>query len=248
MPSKDTVTPQFQTLSIIIPVYNERNTVMQLLHQVASQPIALHKEIVIVDDFSTDGTREFLQQNDLASELGNNGANTVKLALHEKNMGKGAGVRTGFAASTGEIVLIQDADLEYDPGDYPELLRPILEGHADAVFGNRFHSGSHRVQRYYRYLLNRLFSIVCNLLTGIAIHDVTACYKVFRRELLQRMNLRSDRFSVETEMTVKVAKLGARIYEVPVVYHGRTYAEGKKISWHDGYKAFYDLVRYRFKD
>jgi glycosyltransferase involved in cell wall biosynthesis len=248
MPSKYTVTPQFQTLSIIIPVYNERNTVMQLLHQVASQPVALHKEIVIVDDFSTDGTREFLQQNDLASELGNNGANTVKLALHEKNMGKGAGVRTGFAASTGEIVLIQDADLEYDPGDYPELLRPILEGHADAVFGNRFHSGSHRVQRYYRYLLNRLFSIVCNLLTGIAIHDVTACYKVFRRELLQRMNLRSDRFSVETEMTVKVAKLGARIYEVPVVYHGRTYAEGKKISWHDGYKAFYDLVRYRFKD
>lgn len=248
MPSKDTVTPQFQTLSIIIPVYNERKTVMELLRQVASQPIALHKEIVIVDDFSTDGTREFLQQRDLASELGNNGANTVKLALHEKNMGKGAGVRTGLAASTGEIVLIQDADLEYDPGDYPELLRPILEGHADAVFGNRFHSGSHRVQRYYRYLLNRLFSIVCNLLTGIAIHDVTACYKVFRRELLERMHLRSDRFSVETEMTVKVAKLGARIYEVPVVYHGRTYAEGKKISWHDGYKAFYDLVRYRFKD
>jgi len=248
MPSKDTVTPQFHTLSIIIPVYNERNTVMQLLHQVASQPIALHKEIVIVDDFSTDGTREFLQQSDLASELASNGANTVKLALHEKNRGKGAGVRTGLAASTGEIVLIQDADLEYDPGDYPELLRPILEGHADAVFGNRFHSGSHRVQRYYRYVLNRVFSILCNLLTGIAIHDVTACYKVFRRELLERMNLRSDRFSVETEMTVKVAKLGARIYEVPVVYHGRTYAEGKKISWHDGYKAFYDLVRYRFKD
>lgn len=238
----------FQTLSIIIPVYNERRTVMELLRQVAHQPVCLHKEIIIVDDFSSDGTREFLQQSNVQTELCNNGANTVKLTLHEKNMGKGAGVRTGFAASTGEIVLIQDADLEYDPVDYPELLKPILEGHADAVFGNRFHSGPHRVQRYYRYLLNRLFSIICNLLTGIAIHDVTACYKVFRRELLQRMHLHSDRFSVETEMTVKTAKLGARIYEVPIAYHGRTFAEGKKITWQDGYKALYDLIRYRFKD
>ncbi len=134
------------------------------------------------------------------------------------------------------------------PATIPSLIAPILEGHADAVFGNRFHSGPHRVPRYYRYLLNRLFSIMCNMLTGIAIHDVTACYKVFRRELLEHMHLHSDRFSVETEMTVKVAKLGARIYEVPIVYHGRTYAEGKKISWQDGWKAFYDLIRYRFKD
>jgi glycosyltransferase involved in cell wall biosynthesis len=248
MPTDDAGTPEFTTLTIIIPVFNERKTVMQLLRRVANQPVALHKEIVIVDDFSTDGTREFLQQTNLHAELGNNGVNTVKLALHDKNMGKGAGVRTGLLQATGEVVLIQDADLEYDPGDYPELLKPILEGHADAVFGNRFHSGSHRVQRYYRFLVNRLFSIICNLLTGIAIHDVTACYKVFRRELIERMHLRSDRFSVETEMTVKVAKLGARIYEVPIVYHGRTYAEGKKISWHDGYKALYDLVRYRFKE
>ncbi|HVP55623.1 MAG TPA: glycosyltransferase family 2 protein [Candidatus Eisenbacteria bacterium] len=248
MPTSDAGTDQFQTLSIIIPVYNERTTVMELLRQVARQPVVLRKEIVIVDDHSTDGTREFLQQADLQNELGNGGQNIVKLALHDENMGKGAGVRTGLAQSTGEIVLIQDADLEYDPGDYPLLLAPILEGHADAVFGNRFHSGSHRVQRYYRFLVNRLFSIICNLLTGIAIHDVTACYKVFRRELLERMHLRSDRFSVETEMTVKVAKLGARIYEVPIVYHGRTYAEGKKISWQDGWRAFYDLIRYRFKD
>src|SRR5271167_1964278 len=182
MSTENPAAPEFHTLSVIIPVFNERKTVMQLLRQVANQPVALHKEIIVVDDFSTDGTREFLQQTDLQSELGCNGANTVKLALHEKNIGKGAGVRTGLAQATGEIVLIQDADLEYDPGDYPELLRPILEGHADAVFGNRFHSGSHRVPRYYRYLFNRFFSLVCNSLTGLAIHDVTACYKVFRRE------------------------------------------------------------------
>jgi glycosyltransferase involved in cell wall biosynthesis len=248
MPTEDAGVSEYHTLSIIIPVYNERNSMLQLLRQVARQPLSLRKELVIVDDFSTDGTREFLEQTDLQCELGNDGHNIVKLALHDKNQGKGAGVRTGLAHATGEIVLIQDADLEYDPRDYPALLAPILEGHADAVFGNRFHSGPHRVQRYYRFLLNRLFSIICNLLTGIAIHDVTACYKVFRRDLLERMHLRSDRFSVETEMTVKVAKLGARVYEVPIVYHGRTYAEGKKISWHDGYKALYDLIRYRFKD
>jgi glycosyltransferase involved in cell wall biosynthesis len=248
MPTEDAGDSQFRTLSIIIPVYNERRTIRQLLQQVARQPVALAKEIIIVDDCSTDGTREFLQQSDLQNVLGSNGADSIKLALHTKNQGKGAGVRTGLAQSTGEIVLIQDADLEYDPGDYPLLLAPILEGHADAVFGNRFHSGPHRVQRYYRFVLNRVFSIICNLLTGLAIHDVTACYKVFRRDLLERMHLRSDRFSVETEMTVKVAKLGARIYEVPIVYRGRTYAEGKKISWQDGWRAFYDLIRYRFKD
>jgi len=248
MSTNDSGTGRYQTLSIIIPVFNEQKTVMQLLQQVARQPVSLRKELLIVDDCSTDGTREFLQQTDLQSELGSNGQNAVKLALHERNQGKGAGVRTGLAQATGEIVLIQDADLEYDPGDYPELLKPILEGHADAVFGNRFHSGSHRVPRYYRYLFNRLFSVVCNSLTGIAIHDVTACYKVFTRDLIERMHLHSDRFSVETEMTVKVAKLGARIYEVPIVYHGRTYAEGKKISWKDGWRAFYDLIRYRFKD
>jgi glycosyltransferase involved in cell wall biosynthesis len=235
-------------LSIIIPVYNERKTVMQLLRQVAQQPLSLHKELIIVDDCSTDGTREFLQQSNLQESLGCDGANSVKYVMHEQNKGKGAGVRTGLEHATGELVLIQDADLEYDPRDYPLLIAPILEGHADAVFGNRFHSGPHRVPRYYRYLLNRFFSMVCNLLTGLAIHDVTACYKVFRRELLQDMHLRSDRFSVETEMTVKLAKMGVRIYEVPIVYHGRTYAEGKKISWKDGWIALYDLVRFRFKN
>jgi glycosyltransferase involved in cell wall biosynthesis len=248
MPTHKPGAEEFHTLSIIVPVFNERATVMELLQEVARQPLPLRKELIIVDDCSTDGTREFLQQTDLQSEFGANGQNIVKFALHDQNRGKGAGVRTGLAHATGEIVLIQDADLEYDPGDYPELLKPILEGHADAVFGNRFHSGSHRVPRYYRYLFNRLFSVICNTLTGLAVHDVTACYKVFTRNLIDRMHLHSDRFSVETEMTVKVAKLGARIYEVPIVYHGRTYAEGKKISWQDGWRAFYDLIRYRFKD
>lgn len=240
--------PVYTTLSIIIPVFNERRTVMKLLQQVARQPLSLRKELVIVDDCSTDGTREFLQQSDLEGLLGCDGANSVRLVLHDVNKGKGAGVRTGLEHTTGEIVLIQDADLEYDPRDYPALILPILEGHADAVFGNRFHDGSHRVPRYYRYLFNRAFSMVCNLLTGLAIHDVTACYKSFRRDLLEQMHLRSDRFSVETEMTVKVAKLGARVYEVPIVYHGRTYAEGKKISWTDGVVALYHLVIYHFKD
>ncbi len=245
---EDEILPQFHTLSVIIPVYNERRTVLRLLRQVARQPLSLHKELIIVDDYSTDGTREFLRDLDLQEVLGAGGANAVKLVLHDKNMGKGAGVRTGLAHASGELVLIQDADLEYDPRDYPALIAPILEGHADAVFGNRFHFGAHRVPRFWRYTLNRIFSVTCNMLTGVTIHDVTACYKVFRREMLERMHLRSDRFSVETEMTVKLAKMGIRIYEVPIVYHGRTYAEGKKISWSDGVMAFYDLVKYRFKD
>ena len=221
---------------------------MKLLRQVARQPLSLRKELIIVDDCSTDGTREFLRDSDLQTLLGADGANTIKLVLHEQNRGKGAGVRTGLAQATGELVLIQDADLEYDPRDYPVLITPILEGHADAVFGNRFHNGPHRVQKFYRYVMNRVFSVVCNLLTGITIHDVTACYKVFRRELLVNIHLHSDRFSVETEMTVKLAKLGVRIYEVPIVYHGRTYAEGKKISWSDGVMALRDLIKYRFTD
>jgi len=245
---QDEVLPQFHTLSVIIPVYNERRTVLKILRQVARQPLSLHKELIIVDDCSTDGTREFLRDTDLQKLLGGNGANTVKLVLHEKNRGKGAGVRTGLEQATGELVLIQDADLEYDPRDYPALIAPILDGHADAVFGNRFHYGPHRVPRFGRYVMNRVFSLVCNLLTGVSIHDVTACYKVFRSDLLLRIDLRSDRFSVETEMTVKLAKLGVRIYEVPIVYHGRTYAEGKKINWKDGVMAFVDLVKYRFKD
>ena len=246
--SNEEILPRFHTLSVIIPVYNERKTVMKLLMQVARQPLSLRKELVIVDDYSTDGTRELLQETDLPRLLGGNGANSVKLVLQEKNQGKGAAVRCGLEHVTGELVLIQDADLEYDPRDYPLLITPILEGHADAVFGNRFHDGPHRVPRYWRFVLNRCFSLLCNMLTGLSIHDVTACYKVFRRELFSQIHIRSDRFSIETEITVKLAKLGARIYEVPIVYHGRTYAEGKKISWTDGIAAVYHLILYRIRD
>ncbi|HWR35545.1 MAG TPA: glycosyltransferase family 2 protein [Clostridia bacterium] len=247
-PLEEAVRPVYTTLSIIVPVYNERRTVMNLLQIVMRQDVGhLAKELVIVDDLSTDGTREYLQEMDLASLFGRDG-NTVKLVLHEKNMGKGAGVRTALRHASGDLVLIQDADLEYDPKDYPELLKPILDGHADAVFGNRFHEGAHRVPRFYRYVLNRCFSIMCNMLTNLALNDVTACYKVFTREVLDRINIKSDRFSLETELTVKLAKVGARIYEVPIVYHGRTYAEGKKISWKDGVAATYHLFRYRFRD
>ena len=247
-PAVEPVAPVFTTLSIIIPVYNERRTVMQLLNAVARQPIGnLRKEMVIVDDLSTDGTREFLEEIDLPSLFGKDGI-AVKVVLHEANKGKGAAVRTALAHCTGELVLMQDADLEYDPGDYPALLKPLIEGHADAVFGNRFHHGSHRVPRFYRFVLNRCFSITCNMLTGLALNDVTACYKVLTRDLFNRMNLKSDRFSFETELTVKLAKLKARIYEVPIVYHGRTYAEGKKINWTDGVAAFYHLIRFQLKD
>ncbi len=238
--------PLFQTLTIILPVYNERNTVLEMLEKVClSDTAALAKEILLVDDCSTDGTRELLQSLDLES-LCLDGGDSIRLLLHERNCGKGACIQTALKQAVGDLVLVQDADLEYDPADYPALLRPILVGHADAVFGNRFHPGAHRVPRYYRYLLNRTFSILCNLLTSLALTDVTACYKVLRRDLLDSLALESNGFSMETELTVKLAKTSARIYEVPIMYHGRTYAEGKKISWVDGLAAAYHLFRYRF--
>jgi glycosyltransferase involved in cell wall biosynthesis len=238
--------PIFRTLTIIVPVYNERNTVMPLLEKVLLQDTApLAKEIFVVDDCSNDGTREFLQSVDWES-FGQGIGDSVQLLLHTHNRGKGACIRSALEKAKGELVLVQDADLEYDPADYPALLRPILEGHADAVFGNRFHPGGHRVPRFYRFLLNRLFSILCNMLTSLALTDVTACYKVLRRDTLDSLKLECNRFSMETELTVKLAKTNARIYEVPIVYHGRTYAEGKKISWVDGIVATYHLFRYRF--
>jgi glycosyltransferase involved in cell wall biosynthesis len=246
IPAIDEPRPFYRTLTIIVPVYNERNTVMTMLERVLLQDTSpLAKEIFVVDDCSTDGTRECLQSMDWESFCEDSG-DTVQVLLHGRNRGKGACTRTALTQAKGELVLVQDADLEYDPADYPALLRPILDGHADAVFGNRFHPGAHRVPRFYRFMLNRTFSILCNMLTSLALTDVTACYKVLRRDLLDSLNLETNRFSMETELTVKLAKTSARIYEVPIVYHGRTSAEGKKISWVDGLAATYHLFRYRF--
>jgi glycosyltransferase involved in cell wall biosynthesis len=240
-------TPQFQKLSILVPVYNERNTIMELLRSVMDLDLGLKKELIVVDDFSTDGTREYLREMDLPGLFDRNG-DSARLLLHDVNQGKGAAVRKALAVATGDIVIFQDADLEYDPSDYSVLLKPILDGRADAVFGNRFHYGTHRVPRFYRFVLNRIFSALCCSLTGLALHDVTACYKVFTRAILDKITLCSDRFSLETEVTVKMAKIGARVYEAPIIYYGRTYAEGKKISWKDGVAAVFDLLRYRFFD
>jgi glycosyltransferase involved in cell wall biosynthesis len=238
--------PFFLKLTIIVPVYNERNTVLTMLRKVFLQDTSpLAKEVFVVDDGSTDGTREQLCSADWESFCQDSG-DSAQLLLHDRNRGKGACIQTALKEATGELVLVQDADLEYDPSDYPVLLRPILDGRADAVFGNRFHAGAHRVPRFYRYLLNRTFSILCNMLTSLALTDVTACYKVLRRDILDSLQLQSNRFSMETELTVKLSKTSARIYEVPIAYHGRTYAEGKKINWIDGLAATYHLFRYRF--
>jgi glycosyltransferase involved in cell wall biosynthesis len=204
--------------------------------------VGCDKELVIVDDQSKDGTRDFLQR--LIAEKKPN----ITVVLHEKNQGKGAAIRTGLSHVTGDLVLIQDADLEYDPADYPRLLEPLLKGQADVVFGNRFHGGVHRVLYFWHALGNQGLTFLSNLLTNLNLSDMEVGYKVFRTDVLQRISLKSNRFGFEPEVTAKVAKLGCRIYEVPIAYHGRTYAEGKKITWKDGFSALWCLVRFRFFD
>ncbi len=227
------------TLSVVMPVYNEARTIVAAIERVLNAPVDLAKEIIVVDDASTDGTRQLLQ---------NMSSGEIRLVFHDVNRGKGAAIRTGVAHATGDIVLVQDADLEYDPRDYPLLLEPILEGHADVVFGNRFHGGPHRVLYFWHYAANRFLTLLTNLLTGLNVTDMEVGYKVFRRDVLRRLTLTSDRFGFEPEVTVKVAKLGCRVYEVPIRYYGRTYQEGKKITWRDGVAALFHLLRYRFFD
>ena len=227
-------------LSILIPVYNERQTIELLLKRVEAVPY--EKEIILVDDASTDGTREVLQR------LAGDHRDQVHLVHHPQNRGKGAAIRSAIEHVTGDIVIIQDADLEYDPRDYPALLGPILDGHADVVFGNRFHGGSHRVLYFWHYVGNRFLTNLCNMVTNLNLSDMEVGYKVFRAEVLPRLRLKSDRFGIEPELTVKVAKLGCRVYEVPIAYHGRTYAEGKKIGWKDGLAALYYIIRFRVFD
>jgi glycosyltransferase involved in cell wall biosynthesis len=236
-----------QTLSIVVPCFNEKKTIRSVLETVLNaDALGLNKEIVVVDDCSSDGTRELLGQ--LAPLYAADPRGSVKIVYHERNQGKGAAVRTGFAHITGDLALVQDADLEYDPADYPILLQPILSGRADAVFGNRFHGGAHRVLYFWHYQANRLLTLFCNMLSDLNLSDMEVGYKLFRREILQQIHLRSNRFGFEPEVTIKTARLGCRLYEVPISYHGRTYAEGKKIGWRDGFAALWHILKYRYFD
>lgn len=231
--------PPFKKLSIVIPAYNEEKTIAEIIDRVKKVEVGLEKEIIVVDDGSTDRTREILNQ------MANEG---IKVIFHEKNKGKGAALRTGFAHATGDIILVQDADLEYDPREYPRLLEPILDGRADVVYGSRFLGGPHRVLLFWHYVGNKFLTTFCNLCANLNLTDMETCYKVFRREILDKIRLKSNRFGFEPEITIKVGKLRCRVYEVPISYSGRDYSEGKKITWKDGIAAIFHILRFRFFD
>ena len=228
-------------LSIIIPCYNEVNTIDTIINAVNAAPYP-DKEIIIVDDCSKDGTR-----NKLRNESENSGR-VSQVIYHEVNQGKGAALRTGIAAATGDLVIIQDADMEYDPNEYPLLVEPILNNRADVVFGSRFLGGhAHRVLYFWHRVGNGFLTLLSNMFTNLNLTDMETCYKVFRREIIQSIKIEENRFGFEPEITAKIAKLHCRIYEVGISYYGRTYDEGKKIGWRDGFRAIYCIVKYRFK-
>jgi glycosyltransferase involved in cell wall biosynthesis len=230
------------TLSIVVPVYNESKYLARVLERVADAPLpdGLERQIVCVDDCSTDGTADLLRA--LARDRPH-----LRVLFHERNQGKGAAIRTGFAQATGDIVLIQDADLEYDPAEYPRLLKPILDGRADVVYGSRFIGETHRVLYFWHYLGNQLLTTLSNMCSNLNLTDMECCYKVFRREVVEQITIEEDRFGIEPELTAKVARLGVRLYEVPVSYSGRTYAEGKKINWKDGVSALRCILKYNLR-
>jgi len=226
-------------LSIVIPVFNEKNTIQEIISRVEAVNLSLEKEIIIIDDFSRDGTREILEKIKQPH---------IKVYFHQKNMGKGAALRTGFSLAQGDIILVQDADLEYDPQEYPKLLAPILDGRADVVYGSRFLGGPHRVLFFWHYVGNKMLTTFSNILSNLNLTDMETCYKAFKKEVISKINLKSKRFGFEPEVTVKIAKLKCRIYEVPISYSGRDYSEGKKIGWKDGIAAIFHIIRYRFFD
>ena len=226
-------------VSIVIPCFNEANTIEYLVQAVLSAPLT-NREIIIVDDYSTDSTREILRTK--IDGL------VDKIIYHESNQGKGAALRTGFSNVTGDVVIIQDADLEYNPQEYPELLKPILDGKADVVYGSRFQGGKeHRVIYFWHYKGNQFLTLLSNMFTNLNLTDMETCYKVFRIDILKKIKIQENRFGFEPEITAKIAQLGCRIYEVGISYSGRTYDEGKKISWKDGLKAIWCIIKYNFK-
>ena len=242
--------PETLILSVVIPVYNERNTIHEILRRVRAVPVK--KQIIVVDDCSKDGTREVLKE--LEERDGD-----LTVVYHVINQGKGAALRTGLREATGDIVIVQDADLEYDPEQYPQLIQPIVEGLADVVYGSRFIGETHRVLYFWHSLANKFLTLLSNMFTNLNLTDMEVCYKVFRREVIQGIKLKSDRFGFEPEVTAKVARFHlpsqngqaprpCRIYEIPVSYHGRTYREGKKIGLKDGIQALYCIIRYAITD
>jgi glycosyltransferase involved in cell wall biosynthesis len=234
-------------LSVLVPVYNEERTLEEVVRRVCAVP--LPKEIILVDDGSKDRSREILTKLKDRNERANDPLNQIKVFFQPENQGKGAAIKTAISHMTGDVVIVQDADLEYDPKDYPSLLEPIQDGSADVVYGTRFAGGgAHRVLFFWHSLGNRALTLLSNMLTNLNLSDMEVGYKVFRADVLKGIELKSNRFGFEPEITVKLAKKRCRFYEVPISYHGRTYEEGKKITWKDGIAALYYMIRFRFAD